>query len=505
MILQLKVTLKNTKPPVWRRLQVHSNTTFQQPHHILQATFDWSDYHLHCFEIRRTNQETIRSNYPTIGPLDQDNDLDNYDYNENNVKLNDWLKVEKDKVVYIYDFGDDWQHEIVLEKILSPESGISYPRCIKVMREAPEEDSGGFDEVNESFDNTEIMERINTRLSDDSPELTESQYSHWPELLALANEFKALQPWKWVDDDQIFAVEDPSSGEYVFCSVMGGGGVEFGIAAFIGHDGLKYLNKLNNQEIDESTYLEQRSLLLSFNDRSDLTSEDLDLLKAHGLSYRGKRQWPQFRSFKPGYLPWMLDEEEVKLFVTVLKQAIEVCKLALNDHELLSWKLDTFFTRMLNEDSRVWENSEVELIYSEDKRDIPPLVDQLELQRARKISKRFNVPIEFDVSFGPTPIQENSGERPYFPHLVLCLERHRGLIIYQEFLRNDQKDAAIQQSLLSLIQNLNAIPRELWIKEELQPILQQLASKLRINLIGVKNLRYLEEARREMFAHFRSI
>ena len=62
--------------------------------------------------------------------------------NATRIKVTDYLK-EKDKLVYTYDFGDNWQHEIVVEKILQPEEGVKYPRCISGKRSCPPEDVGG--------------------------------------------------------------------------------------------------------------------------------------------------------------------------------------------------------------------------------------------------------------------------------------------------------------------------------------------------------------------------
>jgi hypothetical protein len=75
---------------------------------------------------------------------------------------------EKAKVVYLYDFGDDWRHDIVVEKIAPAEAGIAYPRCIGGRRAAPEEDCGGiwaFNEYQAELDDTFDAGQVTARLA----------------------------------------------------------------------------------------------------------------------------------------------------------------------------------------------------------------------------------------------------------------------------------------------------------------------------------------------------
>ena len=130
-IYQLKITLRDIKPPIWRRVQVKSNITLAQLHDVIQATMGWEDYHLHQYE-----KDGIYYGLPE----------QNYDYeilNEKRFKLNSILTSENEKLDYEYDFGDSWQHTIELEKILAPEPNEKYPVCLAGKRACPPEDCGG--------------------------------------------------------------------------------------------------------------------------------------------------------------------------------------------------------------------------------------------------------------------------------------------------------------------------------------------------------------------------
>ncbi len=134
-VYQLKVTLKGIRPPIWRRFQVTDDITLAKLHRILQAIMGWEDYHLHLFEIGGVNYSVPLPGEPD--PLDFDTK------NENGVKLSRLAPAEKSRFIYEYDFGDSWTHEILVEKILSPDPEVKYPVCIKGKRSAPPEDCGG--------------------------------------------------------------------------------------------------------------------------------------------------------------------------------------------------------------------------------------------------------------------------------------------------------------------------------------------------------------------------
>jgi hypothetical protein len=130
-ILQIKVGLARvTKPPVWRRLQLPAETSLDELHRIIQAAFGWQDYHLHVFEAGDER----------FGPDDPELELDFGD--ERHFTLAD-LAVREDRIRYIYDFGDSWEHDVQVEKLLAAEPGVRYPLLVKAKGACPPEDCGG--------------------------------------------------------------------------------------------------------------------------------------------------------------------------------------------------------------------------------------------------------------------------------------------------------------------------------------------------------------------------
>ena len=132
-IYQIKVTLEDSKPPIWRRLLVRSDITLAGLHRIIQAAMGWWDYHLHQFIVGGT--------YFGEPHPDYDDYLDMHD--ERDVTLRQIVPGEGFKFRYEYDFGDSWLHQVLVEKILPPEPGQHYPACLKGRRACPPEDVGG--------------------------------------------------------------------------------------------------------------------------------------------------------------------------------------------------------------------------------------------------------------------------------------------------------------------------------------------------------------------------
>ncbi|MFK7797554.1 MAG: plasmid pRiA4b ORF-3 family protein [Aureispira sp.] len=130
MIYQIKITLDHSKPPIWRRIEVAPERSLEDLHNIIQSTMGWDNSHLHHFMV---NKE-----YYT--PPSKWDDFGN-DYT--GMMIKDLFQKEGQKIQYEYDFGDSWQHVLVLEKINHEEEGVNYPRCIKGKRACPPEDCGG--------------------------------------------------------------------------------------------------------------------------------------------------------------------------------------------------------------------------------------------------------------------------------------------------------------------------------------------------------------------------
>ncbi|MDR3192448.1 MAG: plasmid pRiA4b ORF-3 family protein [Treponema sp.] len=132
----LRVSIKESRPSIWRKLSVPAGCTLGDLHTILQIAFDWDNAHLHVFTV----------NSARYGVMDADFDYWDDMTDEDSVCLYDLKLQPKQKFSYLYDFGDSWEHEISVSKIIPPGEekwDLTRPRCLGGRRAAPPEDSGG--------------------------------------------------------------------------------------------------------------------------------------------------------------------------------------------------------------------------------------------------------------------------------------------------------------------------------------------------------------------------
>jgi hypothetical protein len=138
-VLQLKVTLAEIEPPVWRRLRIPMDYTLARLHKVIQAAFGWTDSHLHRFRIHGED----------YAPVDLENEPGTRD---EKVSLKQVGLRLKTKIRYDYDFGDSWEHQILVEGLLLLEEPAEVPACIGGQRKCPPEDCGGAGGYQEMLD-----------------------------------------------------------------------------------------------------------------------------------------------------------------------------------------------------------------------------------------------------------------------------------------------------------------------------------------------------------------
>ena len=130
-VYQIKVTLQGSKPPIWRRIQITSDITLVQLHRILQRVMGWEGSHLYQFVMGGI----AYGDTGMVGEWDVED--------ARTVTLAALVRGEKSKLLYEYDFGDSWEHELLVEKILPRDEGKRYPVCLTGQRACPPEDCGG--------------------------------------------------------------------------------------------------------------------------------------------------------------------------------------------------------------------------------------------------------------------------------------------------------------------------------------------------------------------------
>jgi len=137
MLYQLRITLFDTQPKIWRRILIPTSATFWELHSAIQDVFHWNHSHLHQFHY----EDKILRKLLWFGIPDDEDELETYPSWKH--KISKYLNLEEPYLKYIYDLGDDWIHLIELENILPAEKGVAYPICIGGKRNSPPDDCGG--------------------------------------------------------------------------------------------------------------------------------------------------------------------------------------------------------------------------------------------------------------------------------------------------------------------------------------------------------------------------
>lgn len=136
MIYQIQISLLGTKPKIWRRILIQSDLFLSDFHKVIQTSMGWTNSHLHLFK-----KNEVCYSEKTPGDFNWD-EMGHIDYKK--MKISDLLVNEEDCIMYEYDFGDGWKHEIILEEILpGEENEMGKPICLAGKMNCPPEDCGG--------------------------------------------------------------------------------------------------------------------------------------------------------------------------------------------------------------------------------------------------------------------------------------------------------------------------------------------------------------------------
>lgn len=148
--LRVRGDLSSTRPPVSRRLDLSSSLTLDQVHAVLQAAFGFTDSHLHRFAVGPSLYDDDSALYLCRWDV-EDGETNRID--EREVRIDELLVDPGDRLLYVYDFGDDWTVSIKLEKVIARGQDEPPARCLAGRRAGPPEDCGGpwgFEELVES-------------------------------------------------------------------------------------------------------------------------------------------------------------------------------------------------------------------------------------------------------------------------------------------------------------------------------------------------------------------
>ncbi len=330
----------------------------------------------------------------------------------------------------------------------------------------------------------------------------------WKTLYDAAVEFRKIEPWKWVKETDVFGVQNPWTGEIGYCCIMGEMGEVLAMAVYHGTEGLngylKILKKQVEPDDSESLFI-QDCLIVMFENKRFVEKEDVQLIIKLGYTFKGKNAWPVFKSYKPGFFPWFLSEDEVSYMTVALRQAKDMClRLKENNKLLQSPGGNIYLTRISEaaDGGLVWKDEWKEPAPLR-KRDYPnDLIDEVRIQRIKNSVKQSPAVWEIDFFFAPTPVREEG--RPFFPYAIMLADHDTGFIYDVHLANCDNYMKEFPEKLLSCMENTSTVPLEILVrKDEVARVVKPYTSKLNIKLSETKKLQNIDNAKRAMMRHFK--
>ena len=326
----------------------------------------------------------------------------------------------------------------------------------------------------------------------------------WRQLYDAAAEFKKIAPWNWMWDSDMFAVQNPENGEIGYCCVLGRNREVFGLAVYLGTEGLEGYLKVASRKVkphNPDALHTNKCLLTTFEDKKYLSKDDLAVIKQLGLQFSGKNGWTQFQSYQPGYFPWQLTRDEAVYLTICLQQAKEMALRFKDSPDMLEpSESNHYFTRVAKKERDIlkWEDAWFKSVPLRKIVIIHKTMDENRLEKIRKLDRQQKMVWEVDFFYAPAYVAEK-GRRPYYPLVFLWVEQYSYFIFSTHITTPEKYKIEFIEYCLRAFESAKIIPGEIQVrKEELLAYLQPLAQKLGFEVRLVKKLRAIDDARKSM-------
>lgn len=332
----------------------------------------------------------------------------------------------------------------------------------------------------------------------------------WRQLFEAAQEVKALQPWRWMTEIDVFGLIDPVTDRFCMVSVMGMQGEHLSIALYLGAEAIHNILTVFQYGEDEHTHeliLTAHHLQASFENRDQIDRQDYQIIKQNGLKFRGKNAWPQFRSYRPGFGPFYIDREEARLLTLALKQTVIMAKRYGENSDFfppIDFENNNMLVRFQNEGE--WQA------------EIRPWPKKEALSKTLEVSVDGEL-IQFMESLPVTPMTVEAdcfimlgmsigerGERPIIPYTMLLVDHESGMALGTEILNPaeglNEMWGMVPELLLASLANAGVRPQKIWTSSSLLfQFMEPFAQELGIEIEMVFELPMLGHAK-SMMMHY---
>lgn len=468
---QLKIAIKDSHPPIWRRVVVPAGMSFSQLIKVFQISMGWLGGHLSMFEFH------------TLGiQIEEDPEEDcgwgDYEVLDASETLIDQFLDERCRFNYIYDFGDYWVHHVTVEDIFTDYS-LDYPVVVKYKGDIPYEDCGGiygYYHLLEVLDNPQHPEyeylrewagdpnKVRYDMASANEQLREfmpdgliydsvrepATLEEWGELYRIATEIGEYALWdKFSCMDLIALAEDDNN--LVFVSVQGGGDTRGSITIYDGYKGLNDFMLMclaDDVGVSEDYAVFSQSAMCCFwGSREDLSREQWETVRSLGYRYRGKNQWLYFLAYERGFFPSNLCHDEVQTmirYLTRLKEAVsyyerEGMDVCFHDGNLFLYYRDA--------QTGIWRGREQRLPFLGYQNPRVMVREEDAENKFRKLGST-DACWEIDVVYLGIAVSDEKYLRPINPRICIVADGATGLALNVQMLEPDDEEGPVMADLL---------------------------------------------------------
>lgn len=298
-------------------------------------------------------------------------------------------------------------------------------------------------------------------------------------LFALAKDLYKEKIWEDYWDTDVLAIQLPDREEPIFVSILGKTEENFGLLIYRNLKELAYLfeTMASTDEWDSfKLLLLQSCLAINYEDREDLTKEEYQMVKASGIPFRGRKAWPVFMDYQPGYYPDNPSQKELTWLTSVLRKILETAKdfrtktdfYEKEDYDfqflMREYKQDgTFEDGLFDVPEEILQGVSPDIIGRQ-----PVLLSEFEIMRAKQTPMK-NIAWEMDLEQVDIPVEVEEGEeRPFFPSILMVVDPTEQAIVDTDVVKEEEVEH-LQRKVLQMFLSVNVRPNEIFVEVGKEP------------------------------------
>ncbi len=347
----------------------------------------------------------------------------------------------------------------------------------------------------------------------------EHRMNNQVQLYSLVKKLYQANFWEDYWDNDIIGIQLPDHKDPVFISILGKAEQNFGFLIYRNLEELSYYFEMRKQaefsEFNSAIEMLQthKCISLNFEDRKEIPKEEYEKIKASGVTFRGKKAWPVFTDYKPGYYPFAINEKDVSFLIAVFEKLIETATDFRASLQFYEKEQETYeiLMRTYKRDGSyedgfyVVPEAILEGVLDNEVEYASIKLTDFEMKRVNNQKMKHTI-WELDIDFIGVPVVPPNGGRPIFPSLLIVADTKNSEVICSEFV-NPIEAEKIQRIIIQLILAQNGKPPKIVVNAnryvKIASCLENLLTTLDIELVPVQKLPLLSVVKEDMLEYFK--